>query len=92
MSMLDPNWTLPMIDPQRCTGCGDCQDYCPTQAVALIDKLAVIIHPEACTFCDRCERLCPAEAISRPFTIQFAPQQLQSPPKGQPGLPAPLDR
>jgi ferredoxin len=67
-------WTLPEIDRERCTGCGNCEELCPTKAVAVVEGIAVIIHPEACTFCDRCERYCPEEAISRPFIIRFASQ------------------
>ncbi len=94
MSTPDPSWVLPTIDLQRCTGCGDCEQSCPTQAVAVLDNVAVIIHPEACTFCDRCEQLCPAEAISRPFTIQFAPrhQPALSAATDRPGPPARPDR
>jgi len=65
-------WALPDIDRERCTGCGNCEELCPTKAVAVVEGIAVIIHPEACTFCDRCERFCPEEAISRPFIIRFA--------------------
>ena len=94
MATTDPAWPLPVIDPRRCTGCGECQDYCPTAAVALNNKLAVIVDPQACTFCDRCERLCPAEAISRTFSIQFAPQHQirQSAPTALPASPARRDR
>lgn len=63
---------LPIIDARRCTGCGECERLCPTNAVAVVDGSAVITRPDACTFCDRCERYCPEEAISRPFSITFA--------------------
>lgn len=62
---------LPLIDAQRCTGCGECEVRCPTQAVAVIDGLAQVINPPACTFCEICESYCPEGAIGRPFTISF---------------------
>jgi MinD superfamily P-loop ATPase len=65
-------WVLPLIDPVRCTGCGDCERFCPTHAVVVRQKLAVIVQPEACTFCEVCEAQCPSGAIGRPFTITFA--------------------
>jgi ferredoxin len=72
-----PNWTLPVIDLQRCTGCGLCEALCPTTAVKVVGQHAVIVRPEVCTFCEVCETYCPEGAIGRPFTVIFA---------GQPGL------
>jgi NAD-dependent dihydropyrimidine dehydrogenase PreA subunit len=65
-------WELPLIDPARCTGCGDCERFCPTHAVEVRHALAVIVRPEACIFCEVCEAQCPSGAIGRPFTITFA--------------------
>ncbi|HYF65519.1 MAG TPA: 4Fe-4S binding protein [Herpetosiphonaceae bacterium] len=65
-------WSLPRIDRERCTGCANCAELCPVQAVAIVNGIAEIVRPEACTFCDRCERFCPEEAIGRPFVIRFA--------------------
>jgi NAD-dependent dihydropyrimidine dehydrogenase PreA subunit len=65
---------LPIIDQQRCTGCGLCQQLCPTRAVEVIDGVAVVVRQEDCTFCDICESYCPEGAIGRPFTIIYAPE------------------
>lgn len=62
---------LPIIDLQRCTGCGLCADLCPTHAVEVQARKAVIVRPTDCTFCEVCESYCPEEAIERPFTIIF---------------------
>ena len=64
---------LPLIDPERCTGCGMCAQLCPTNAVAVRGNLATIVRPQACTYCDLCETYCPEGAIGRPFTVVFAP-------------------
>jgi len=64
---------LPIIDPGRCTGCGVCEQLCPTRAVEVRLGLAVVVRPEDCTFCEVCESYCPEGAIGRPFTIVFAP-------------------
>jgi formate hydrogenlyase subunit 6/NADH:ubiquinone oxidoreductase subunit I len=63
---------LPLIDWRRCTGCGLCEQLCPTKAVEVRDHRAVIVRPQDCSFCDVCESYCPAGAIGRPFTIVFA--------------------
>lgn len=64
---------LPLINVQRCTGCGLCAELCPTHAVAILDGRPVIVRPADCTFCEICESYCPVQAIARPFTITFAP-------------------
>jgi ferredoxin len=63
---------LPLIDRRRCTGCGLCERLCPTKAVEVHDRLALIVRPAACCFCEVCESYCPEGAIGRPFTIVFA--------------------
>jgi ferredoxin len=72
---IDSDWTLPIIDLRRCVGCGICVQRCPTQAVALFEQRAVIVHPERCTFCEVCEQYCPHSAIARPFVVRFAPSE-----------------
>ncbi len=69
------NWALPVIDLDRCTGCGQCVQRCLTRAVELIERKAIIVHPSSCTYCDACERACPAGAIGRPFIIVFETSQ-----------------
>lgn len=63
---------LPIIDLQRCTGCGLCAALCPTHAVVVAADKAMIVRPADCTFCEICESYCPEGAIARPFTIVFA--------------------
>jgi MinD superfamily P-loop ATPase len=65
---------LPLIDQARCTGCGLCEQLCPTHAVLVLRGRARIVHPEACNFCDVCETYCPEGAIGRPYRIVFAPE------------------
>jgi ferredoxin len=78
MNRSTPSWPLPVIALERCTGCGLCQQRCPTQAVEVHAGRAVIVRPEACTFCEVCESLCPSGAIGRPFRIVFATETPRS--------------
>jgi len=59
----------PEVNQETCTGCGDCVDFCPTGAVAIIDGKATVVKPEACNYCTECETICPTGSIRCPFEI-----------------------
>jgi MinD superfamily P-loop ATPase len=69
-----PTLALPLIDLSRCTGCGLCEERCPTCAVEVRNRQAQIVRPADCTCCDVCDAYCPEGAIGRSFTIVFAPR------------------
>lgn len=50
------------VDAERCTGCGDCVDICPTDAISLPNGKAVI-EESLCTACEACLEACPQDAI-----------------------------
>ena len=50
------------VDPDRCTGCGACEDRCPTGAISLVQGVATI-DPSKCTQCETCFDVCPNGAI-----------------------------
>lgn len=64
-------WDLPEIDPERCNGCGVCVVRCPTQALAMMGRLAYINRPENCLFSSMCEEICPQGAIRLPYYLDF---------------------
>ena len=71
----------PEVNPEICTGCGDCVEFCPTGAVAVINGKATVVRPDACTYCTDCEALCPSGAIRCPYEIILLEQTA---PKRQP--------
>lgn len=52
-----------VVDVEKCEGCGDCVDVCPTEAITIEDGKAVI-NEEDCADCGACEPVCPTEAIT----------------------------
>ena len=61
--------TIPKIDLDICTGCGDCVELCPSGIVALVNGKATIVNPEGCDYCADCETFCSAGAMRCPFEI-----------------------
>ena len=51
------------VDAEKCTGCNDCVQVCPLEAIEVKDALAVI-DEEICTECGLCVDECPNGALS----------------------------
>ncbi len=65
-------WTLPVIQLERCTACAQCVTSCPTHAVEMRGAQPVIVRPKDCAYCGLCEEMCPAGAIALPYEISFS--------------------
>ena len=52
-----------VVNAEKCEGCGDCVDVCPTEAI-VIEKEKAVINEEECADCGACEPVCPTEAIT----------------------------
>ena len=63
------NRPIPIIDLQKCDGCGLCVRACPTNALDLQNGKAFIANSLACEYSGLCEAVCPTQAISRLFEI-----------------------
>lgn len=61
----------PMIQPERCKGCGICIKFCPEKILTLGDELNSCGYPtvrmideKVCTHCLRCFLMCPDVVFS----------------------------
>lgn len=55
---------MPVVDKEKCTGCGTCVEKCPEKAIDLNDQEVAAINKDKCTGCHKCAKACPNEAIS----------------------------
>ncbi len=53
----------PVIDAEKCKGCGKCRKNCPMEAISGAVKQAHTIDPEKCINCGACVGNCPFGAI-----------------------------
>ena len=60
---------MPVIDQEKCNGCGLCVSVCSCDALVMIDNVVIIIETEECHWCTLCEAVCPTGAIGCPFEI-----------------------
>ena len=54
---------IPIIDVEKCTGCGDCAAFCQYNALAVVKDRALVFS-ELCHSCGGCLLVCPEDAIS----------------------------
>jgi Fe-S-cluster-containing hydrogenase component 2 len=52
-----------MVDQEKCTGCGTCEEVCPVEAIKVNSDKAVV-DQETCVDCGTCIEECPEKAIS----------------------------
>lgn len=62
---------MPVVDRQKCNGCGLCVSVCFCQALVLVDNIITVLETEDCGWCAECEAVCPIGAITCPFEIVF---------------------
>ena len=60
---------MPVIDPEKCDGCGLCVGVCHLNALAIVNNSITLIGTVECDWCTDCEAVCLAGAISCPFEI-----------------------
>jgi len=52
----------PAVDPAGCTACGTCVAHCPSGAIEIVSRTAVIA-PDACIGCADCIVVCPEHTV-----------------------------
>ena len=62
---------MPVIDLEKCNGCGLCISVCSCRALVMVGNIVTIIETEECGWCTQCEAVCPTGAIRCPFEIVF---------------------
>lgn len=55
--------SVPVVDLDRCLGCGSCSRFCQYHAIAGLDT-GPLIFPELCHSCGGCVRVCPTGALT----------------------------
>jgi len=64
---------MPIIDLDKCNGCGLCVSVCLCGALVMVDKVVTIVETKDCEWCtkwcNQCEAVCPTGAICCPFEI-----------------------
>jgi adenylylsulfate reductase subunit B len=61
----------PVIDPEKCTGCGKCVELCSEDVFYGSQKgeVPVVTYPKECTHFSGCVYVCPEEAIRLPIPL-----------------------
>jgi ferredoxin len=71
------NHGRPLIDKEKCTGCGLCTIDCPTKALMINqssekDTYQLLFRQEACNACGVCEKSCPENCLQ---LVEKEPEQ-----------------
>jgi len=58
---------FPVIDPDKCTNCGSCLDFCSNNVFEAGDEATVVVNPYNCVVgCAACRKVCDSDAITFP--------------------------
>ena len=52
------------VDEEKCIGCGECVEVCPSDVYEIQDEKSVVVNEEECVGCESCLEVCEQEAIT----------------------------
>ena len=52
------------IDLEKCQGCGECVDICPSEVLEMVDEKASVADLDECAGCESCMEVCEEDAIN----------------------------
>ena len=52
------------IDKEKCNGCGECVDICPTEVLEMKDEKSEVANIDERLGCESCVETCPESAIT----------------------------
>ena len=53
-----------IVDSEKCMGCGECVDICPSEVYELQDDKSVPVNAEECVGCESCVEVCEQGTIT----------------------------
>jgi len=53
---------MPIVNKDKCVGCGMCINICPVNAISMVNGKA-FINQDKCIHCGKCLNICPFNAI-----------------------------
>ena len=76
----------PVIDREKCSGCGTCAEICPTDVFYAAEKgeCPVVEFEEECWHCNSCVLDCPEEAIRLRIALPAMMLYVDSAKEGRP--------
>jgi|GEM_PF-2113092 len=70
---------FPVLSPDTCTGCGECEDRCPVDAITM-DGGKPLVSPETCLGCGHCADVCTTDSM----VLEIKPERV--PDYQEPGI------